>query len=155
MLRSFSVLCAASLMCASAFSAFALPAPGQASSGADAFLTLVRGGGGGGGGHGGGGGGGFGGSFSGGSGHPGGGGFSSGAGRMGSSAFASPRGQMSGGGSRGARSHVTASARHDQGGGDRHHRGHFRGGLFVWGYDPGWPDCWYSYRYHGWVCSDY
>lgn len=39
---------------------------------------------------------------------------------------------------------------HDGGG---FHRGHeWTGPSALWSYDPGWPDCWYSARYHRWVC---
>ena len=177
MLRRLSVLCFASLMCAGASAAYAFSPVQQSSTGSDGHLTLVRGGGGGGGGGGGhGGGGGFGGGggrggggfggggFSGGGGRGGGGAFmGGGGGRMGSGGFVGgPRGSMgfSGGPrgfSSGPRGRVGPSfARVNNG---RFHNGNrFRTRAvsgFVWGYNPGYWDCYYSPRYGGWICPDY
>jgi hypothetical protein len=139
MLHRLSILSAASLaVCATA--AYAGPAPvNPITSQGDTLVTLVRSGGGGG--HMGGGGG-----HMGGGGRMGGGSF----GHMGGSNFGG-RGHMVGG-----PAHFAGRARH--GGpfhGVRHHRGHRVGSVFIWGYDPGWWDCYYSYRYDGWLCPDY
>ena len=92
----------------------------------------------------------------GGGGHMGGGGFGrtgGGFGHMGGGGF-SGRGHMGG-----RPAHFTGRIHH---GGAfhgarhiRHHRGHRVGSIFVWGYDPGRWDCYYSYRYDGWVCPYY
>jgi hypothetical protein len=39
-----------------------------------------------------------------------------------------------------------------------HDGGRFRNrgvNFFVWGYNPGYWDCYYSARYGGWICPDY
>jgi hypothetical protein len=88
-------------------------------------------------------------------GHMGGGGFSRGGGfgHMGGGGFGG-RGHMSGG-----PAHFSGRINHGgQFHGVRHighNRGHRVGSIFIWGYDPGWWNCYFSYRYDGWVCPYY
>lgn len=141
MLNRISIVCVASLMSVGGTAAMAAPSFTLSSAPAsDTLITHVRaGGGGGGGGHMGGGGGG---SHMGGGGGP----------HMGSGGGPHVSGgQRSGDGSRMAAGTHHRGPMHDGG----HHHGRRVGGLFIWGYDPGWSDCYYSYRYNGWVCPDW
>lgn len=136
MLNRLSIVCVASLMSVGGTTAMAAPSLSMSGAPAlDTLITNVRAGGGGGGG---------------GGAHMGGGG--GGGPHMGSSGGPHMSGgQRTGGGPRMAAGAHHRGAMHD--GGHRH--GRWVGGLFIWGYDPGGSDCYYSNRYNGWVCPDW